>query len=91
MKSKKRHTCIYCGKKRIETRMRIVPAPLVEVDNHRIQGNAWACFFKTFLRPEIDHYRAYLERRRGYFHQMGDKCQSALDKAGKVPQVNRNN
>jgi len=89
MKSKKRHTCIFCGKKRIETRMKPVPSGLVDFDI--IQGRAWACYFKTFRTPAIDHYRAILERRRGYFYQMGDKCQSAIDKAGAVPQINRNN
>lgn len=87
MKSKKRHTCIFCGKKRIETRMKTVPVELVDVDI--IQGRAWVCFFKTFRTPAIDHFRPYLERRRGYFYQMGDKSQSAIDKAGNVPQINR--
>jgi len=82
-----RHVCCFCGRKRIQRKMRKITVHY-PTDN-LIQGGFWACWFTNYSEGEQDCYKRYLSKRSTDFYYYGDKFASELGRAGEPPFISK--
>ncbi len=76
--NERRHVCVFCGSKRIESKMQ--PIEIYTPFDNIPQGQFWACYFKTYM-GELNHVFEYAEHKAKQFYLYGDKFKSLAEKS----------